>query len=388
MTGVNYGLADFRTGGRILDLPVMEGASWSAMLNRADAVGCSISLNDPDAVRLDLRSSTEPNKTVMFAETETGHILAWGLIGDDGREWDEDEQTLTLTAVGIKDSYFAQRIIGPASALSATLITNDAEGFPEVNPALNTTLSGWSHGTIGKKLVEQALAWPGSPTVFDLPADEVGTREEEYLFASLKSVGKALDDLTAQEVGPDFAFEAQRAADGISLRYSLRHGSEATPRIGTDLGSWHLGPGSPIIGLKSKDVEAAGASAGWMTAGKQSGAVLLSRRLNAAMLDAGYPALDLVDTTHNDVTKLGTLNSHNAANMRDAAKTLRDLHFSVRAVDGLDNTQLGTFRPGDTVTIDAPDGHKWFTKDMRIRITSISGDETGHDVKIGCVVIS
>lgn len=384
MVGVSFALADFVTGGPILDLPVMEGAEWAAQLGRADALSCTVDMNDTDALSLDLRSATEPNKTILLARTDDDVILAWGLIPDDGREWDEDARTLKLTATGIRSSWLGRCIIAPAAALTADLITLDGEGYPQINPALNTTFSGWSHGTIGKKLVAQRLAWPGAPTVFDLPADEVGTRQQTWLFSTMKSVGAALDDLTQQEDGPDFAFDAQRASDGLSLRYVMRHGSETQPRIGTAVGTWAVGAESPITGLVVTDAIAAGASAGWMSAGRQSGAALISRVLNPEMLAAGYPPIDVVDTTHSDVSVQSTLDSYNAANMADAATSIRDLAFSVR---GDATPALGAYRPGDTILLDVPDDHPWLTRDLTIRITSISGDETGLSVKIGCVIV-
>ena len=384
MAGVSYALVDFVTGGPILDLPVMEGASWGAQLNRPDSVSCTIDMRDPDALRLDLRSSSEPNKTLLVARTDDDTVLAWGLIGDDGREWDEDERTLSLSASGISSSFFGKTIIAPVGAKTGALITLDGEGFPVVNPAHNTNLAGLSLGSIGKRLVAARLAWPGAPSVFDLPADEAGIRERAYLFSSMKSIGSALGDLTNVENGPDFAFDAQRGA-GLGLRYVMRHGSEAQPRIGTDAGSWHLGEGSPITGLKVKDAVAAGASAGWMTAGKQSGAPLISRVLNGAPLAAGYPPIDVVDTTHSDVSQQATLDAYNAGNVADAQRAVRALSFSVRA----DATPgLGSYRPGDTMTIDVPDGHPWLTTSIPIRITSIAGDEAGLSVKIGCVILA
>lgn len=384
MPGVSFGLADFVTGGPILDLPVMEGASWGAQLNRPDSVSCTIDMRDPDALALDLRSSSEPNKTLLIARTDDDVILAWGLIGNDGREWDEDERTLSLSASGISSSFFGKTIIAPVGAKTGALITLDGEGFPVVNPAHNTNLAGLSLGSIGKRLVAARLAWPGAPSVFDLPADEAGIRERAYLFSSMKSIGSALGDLTNVENGPDFAFDAQRGA-GLGLRYVMRHGSEAQPRIGTDAGSWHLGEGSPITGLKAKDAVAAGASAGWMTAGKQSGAPLISRVLNGAPLAAGYPPIDVVDTTHSDVSQQATLDAYNAGNVADAQRAVRALSFSVRA----DATPgLGSYRPGDTMTIDVPDAHPWLTTSIPIRITSIAGDEAGLSVKIGCVILA
>lgn len=385
MPGVSYALVDFVTGGPILDLPVMEGAGWGAQLNRPDTVSCKVDMNDPDALRLDLRSSSEPNKTLLVARTDDDTVLAWGLIGDDGREWDEDERTLSLSASGISSSFFGKTIIAPVGAKTGALITLDGEGFPVVNPAHNTNLAGLSLGSIGKRLVAARLAFPGAPAaIFDLPPDEIGTRERAYLFSSMKSIGSALGDLTNVESGPDFAFDAQRGA-GLGLRYVMRHGSEAQPRIGTDAGSWHLGEGSPITGLKVKDAVAAGASAGWMTAGKQSGAPLISRVLNGAPLAAGYPPIDVVDTTHSDVSQQATLDAYNAGNVADAQRAVRALSFSVRA----DATPgLGSYRPGDTMTIDVPDAHPWLTTSIPIRITSIAGDEAGLSVKIGCVILA
>jgi hypothetical protein len=386
MPGVSFGLADFVTGGPILDLPVMEGASWGAQLNRPDSVSCTIDMRDPDALALDLRSSSEPNKTIIFARTDSDVILAWGLIGDDGREWDEDAKTLTLSAAGIGSSWLGSCIIAPVAALTAPLITNDAEGFPQVNPALNTTIAGYSHGTIGKKLVEQRLAWPGSPSaVFDLPPDEIGTRSQAWLFSSMKRIGSALDDLTKQEAGPDFAFDAARDSSGLGLRYVMRHGSEANPRIGTAAGIWSLGNDSPLIGFKATDAIAAGASAAWMTAGKQAGATLISRARNAAMIAAGYPPMDIVDTSHSDVAVQATLDRYNGVNLANGATLTRDFTFSVR---GDATPGLGGYRPGDTIKIDVPDGHPWLLpgQELAIRITSISGDETGKVVKIGCVI--
>lgn len=384
MAGVSYALVDFVTGGPILDLPVMEGAGWGVQLNRPDTVSCSVDMNDPDTLALDLRSSSEPNKTLLIARTDDDTILAWGLIGDDGREWDEDSRTLSLSASGISSSYFGKTIVAPAASKTGVLITLDVDGYPVINPAFNTSLAGLSLGSIGKRLVAARLAFPGAPAaIFDLPPDEIGTHERAYLFSSMKAIGPALTDLTNVENGPDFAFDAQRGA-GLGLRYVMRHGSEDQPRIGTYAGSWHLGEGSPITGLKIKDAVAAGASAGWMTAGKQSGAPLLSRVINDAPIAAGYPPLDVVDTSHSDVSQQATLDAYNTGNVAEAQQAVRALSFSVRA----DATPaLGQYRPGDTMTIDVPDGHTWHTAKIPIRITSISGDETGLEVKIGCVIL-
>lgn len=387
MPGVSYALADFVTGGPILDLPVRKGASWSAQMGRPDALSCSINMRAAEARGLDLKAATEPNKTIVIARTDDDVVLAWGVIGDDSRVWDDDSSTLELTIDGVEDSWLGKNPIGPATALTAALTVKGSDGFSVPNPALDTNLSGLSHGSIGKRLVQQLLTWPGAPVIFDLPADQVGTRQESYAFASLKSVGSALSDLTAQEDGPDFAFRAQRASDGLGLRVVMTHGTEANPRLGSYAGVWKLGgPSSPIRGLKLTDAVAGGSFAGFMSGGKQSGDIIMSRVVDLTRLANGYPPLSIIDTSRSDVSVQATLDSYNRANLADSSAPIRDLEFTVR---GDASPGLGNYRPGDTVDIDVPTDHKWLTPgvSLPIRIMSMSGDETGKNIKIGCVIL-
>ena len=385
MPGVSYALADFVTGGPIVDLPVLEGASWGALLNRPDTVECTVDLNDEDALALDLRSASEPKKTVLIARTDDDIVLAWGLIAE--RTWNEDARTLGLSAVGVRSSFFGHTIVAPSSARTASLTVpdpNDAN-LTIINPALNTVLDGWSLGTIGKKLVQARLAWPGAPSApFVLQADEAAPRTKTYEFAGFKSIESALNDLSDLENGPDFAFDAQRAPDGLSLLYVMRHGTEANPRIGTHVGSWNIGGDSPITGLVVTDNADVMGSAAWLTAGKSSGTALVTRVLNPDLIAAGYPPLDIVDTSHNDVVVQGTLDSYGREALAYGATPERSLSFSVR---GDATPGLGAFRPGDTVTIDVPPEHPYLVQGFDVRVTSIEGDETGHILKVGCVIL-
>lgn len=353
MPGVSYALADYVTGGPIVDLPVLEGADWAAQLNRPDALGCTVDLRDADAAALDLRSASEPKKTVLLARTDDDIVLAWGLI--DEREWDEDEYTLTLTASGVRSSFFGHTIIAPVGARTISLTVVDPSNplLRIVNPALNTTINDVSLGTIGKKLVQARLGWPGAPVApFVLPADEASPgRTKSYEFTGFKSIESALNDLSNLEGGPDFAFDAQRGPDGLSLLYVMRHGTEAEPRIGTHVGSWSLGGDSPITGLKVTDTGDDMGSAAWLTAGKSSGTALISRVLNDALINDGYPPLDIVDTSHTDVSVQDTLDSYGRELASYGSTTERALSFTVR---GDATPGLGAYRPGDTVTLDVP----------------------------------
>ena len=387
MSGVSYALADFVTGGPILDLPVRKGATWAAQLNRPDVLSCTVNMRDPDALALDLRAASSPRKTVMLARTDDDVILAWGLIDDD-REWDEDAQTVTLSARGIWGSWLGNSIIGPPAALTAPLILED--GLP--NPALDTTLSGISLGTMGKRLVQDRVSWPGSPSII-FQADDLADRENEYLFPAMKRIGAALTDLTNRVNGPDFAFYAERGGDGLHLVYRMEFGTETEPRIGQQVGTWSLGGDTSITHLKVTDSATDISTAAWGQAGRANGTALLSRVLNSEMIDTdGYPPLDYVDSTRQSVVLQETLDSYTQAAADYARREVRSLSFSVRSdVSPL----LGSYRPGDTVTLDVPKpdpltgqgGHPWLTGDILIRITSMKGDETGKTVAIGCEVI-
>ena len=46
----------------------------------------------------------------------------------------------------------------------------------------------------------------------------------------------------------------------------------------------------------------------------------------------------------------------------------------------------GTDRAGDTITIDVPEDHPALPPSLPVRITSISGDETGNTIKIGGIL--
>lgn len=379
MPGVTYALADFVTGGPIVDLPVMQGASWAAQLNRPDSLSCSIDLRDPEALALDLRAGTEPKKTILLARTDEDVMLAWGVI-DDERKWDETKRTLSITAKGVKASWLDNKIIGPASARTAPLMI---AGRP--NPALDTTLVGYSLGTFGKKLIAQALTWPGAPTWFSLPADQVGAHYDTYLFTNLKRVGKALDDLTDREDGPDFAFDLSRHSNGLTLVCTMRHGSQAEPRIGSYVGVWPLGgTESPISGFDGSDNASDLATVAWGVGGKQADSAIMSRVFNDDMIDSGYPPLDFVDATRSDVSNQTTLDSYTAGAADYVHSGVRSISFSVEADAA---PRLGEYRPGDRLTIDVGTDHPWYTSDIQIRLTSISGDETGKTIKIGCEVI-
>lgn len=392
---VDYEIADFVTGETFGVLPIKKGAEWTTQLNRPDQLSCTVDMRSREARGLDLSSAAEGRKTVLRARTVSDDperddlTVAWGLL-DDQRPWNEDTRTLKLSAKGVESSWLGMSLIGPATALTLPLIVKDDDGLNAPNPALDTHYAGLELGTIAKRLVEQRLTWPGSPAArFTLPADRTAPADEDhqrdYLFAQLKYVGEALQNLTEVENGPDIAFDCWRAADG-RLAYGMRVGTDANPRIGADVGIWALGPASPISGLEYIDDSVDVATTAWGSAGRTMGDVLLSRVRNADMIADGYPSLDYVNTSHGDVTRQATLDAYARADAAYVRRPRRDVPFSVQ---GDASPGLGQYRAGDFVTIDVPADHPWppMRGGFRVRVTSLKGDETGRKIAIGCEVI-
>jgi hypothetical protein len=376
--GVTYGVADFITGRHIADLPVMTGASWSRTLNKADAVTCRLDVRDDDIRDLDIRSITSPKKMVLFARTDDDTTLAWGVIS--GRDWNDTEKTLGLRASGGLQ-YFNQRIIAPLAAKTEPLVLTN--GKP--NTALDTVYTNRSLASVARSLVEQAVAWPGSPA-FTLPAVGTGDQDRTYKLLDFKTVGAALTDLTNLEDGVDIAFDARRydGPNGPALEYIMRIGN---PYLGVDVGSWPVGgPASPVTGLTVDDEGADIATSGWMTGGKSDSKVVASRRFNDTLLTrGGYPPLDLVDTSRNSVSSQRTLDGYNGENLSHADGPYRSLSFSLST--GETALGLGGFGPGDWVTLDVAAGNYYITPgEIRVRVMAVSGDETSDTIKVDVMI--
>jgi hypothetical protein len=376
--GVIYGVANFRDGSHVIDLPVKEGATWAAMLNRPDSVSCELDMRDRAIRSLDILSATEPRVSVLFASTEDGNVLAWGQITGP-REWKDDERTLSLTALG-GWQYFNGRIIAPPAAADGVVVLPNGK----VTEAFDTKYVDTTLGSIGTQLIEQALAWPGAPAAFVVPAPVAGDRESDtYRLVDYKSVGAALTDLTNRENGPDFAFDARRTAGGNALEFPVRVGD---PYLGQDVGTWPIGgPASPVTGLVVTDDGSGLATHVWMQAGRTDSKVIESRVRNEQLIAAGYPPMDLVDTSRTDVTLQATLDQYALENAIAASKLRRSLKFKVRGNAEV-GPKIGTYRPGDFAGLDVAAGHPYLAEGkIDLRIVGIKGDETGDTVEIECV---
>lgn len=389
--GVTYSVYDFVTGDPLGILPIKAGADWSTALNRSDSLSCAVDLRDPENRKLGLKPLTEPGRTILAATIEgpsgsVERVLAAGLI--DGRGWDEDEMTMPLEATGIWDGYFGKTNIMPKSGVTGTLVLDvpKKEGSKKINPAFDTSYDDddLDLGSIGRQLIAMRLAYTGAPQTIDLPPLVAGTATRSYEWADFKTVAEALDELVDVLDGPDFYFEP--VIENDKLRFKLRHGTKAAPRLGSSVGSWPLGEESPISGFTLDDDGTGIASDAWLSADRAEGFTLYARSRNDTIA-LGYPPADAVDTSRSTVRRQSTLDNYAEELAEESSRPHREVGFSVRG--DYPDLPLGDYRAGDVVTIDPWEGHPYLDEPLTVRITSIKGDETADEgtVAIGCVVL-
>lgn len=383
---VSFSAANFLTGAVTAELPVTRGAKWSQTLNKHDSIDITIPLRDAENRALNLDAVTTPWQSVIFAEeSATGATVGTVLVTD--RSWDNDARTLSLTVIGIA-GYWDKAIIGPPSAATAQLTL--ATGRP--NTALDTVYTNVSKANAGRRLVAQWLSWDGATMPFILPANETGTETFTYPFLDGRTVGSALTDLTAQDQGPDFQFTSRRVSGSTAvpqIEFLMRAGTKNNPYLGSYVGSWSEGgERSPVTKLMVEDDASDQASHAFGTGAATIRSVLWARSINTSMVANGYPPMVTWDSSHSSEASQSNLNAYVRENLNYAAGAQRTLSFTLKnSLTGGTGPSLGNFSVGDMADIDVAEGNYWLKPGaVPIRITSISGNETGEFVDIQCVI--
>lgn len=367
-----YYVFETLSGNQVAEFTPMT-ASWSLTANTADSVDVELNLRDAETARQDWRNLGTPWKHSIAVE-EHGRFIGGPIMPHD---LDGDKLTLKLTGRGPKVVMDRNPVL-PLSALTGALV--GADGLP--NPVFDTTVVGWDFGTIGKRLVSQMMAWPGLGLPIVFHADRAAGREKTYPAISFKSVGSALDDLTGLENGPDIRFQLRRrGTDGFEWVYES--GSETAPRLqGVTTHTWELGADEAAgSGLSVSLDPSLMASISWATAGRSADTVLLSRFVDMKLVDAGYPLLQLVDSSHSSIEQQSTLNELAGENLRTAGRPAEFWSFKARLSS---SPFLNEYNTGDLINLVVPPGQYLPPGTYTRRIASLSGDEKGDWVKITC----
>lgn len=385
-------IGDLLTGRRYLEVP-FTGYSWSRRRNRAGTLSARVTVNDPDVRELKLHNAATGGKSFLAIVEEVGGGEWFAEAGPlDEPSYDRDAGTMSLPASGVL-SYFAGRTVAPPSVLSADVTTflvpdplDATKTIP--NPAFATVFSGWSRGTLIKKVFEQALAAPGGGLPIVLPADVVGTHEKRYDAIDFKPVDEAVIDFSKLDGGPDFLLEGRWQADRLGIEWLLRTGTDAEPNLRSQsVHRWDLSiEQTSTRGLKLDPDASRLGSVSWATGGRSTDIALVERATSPFLPAAGYPLREIVDTSHTDVSDRNTLRGYATENLTQGQGATQVFTFEVRKDEPPYLGQYGIgdhcdlLIRGDPIIPDSP------ATGYRHEIAAMSGDD-GDWVKLTTVEV-
>lgn len=354
---VDYIIGDLLTGRRIQTLKALSGP-WSEEVNEAGELSCTVSLRNPVMRRLGLQESAIPGKAFLAA-VEGDTILQAGPIWY--HDWDEDSSKLTLGAAGMW-SYFDHRTLLPvlASRLPSDVTTD-------------TDYRAKSLQGVARGLVAQAQSWTSGNVPVILPAEVAGTSDRTYRGADVAPVGDRLRELTAVLRGPEIRFSPRWTTDRLGIEWVMEIGTPTQPLI--------FSPQRPVfyVGVEKSSVTRLKLNVNGSKIGSQAFALggraddlaLVTVSTDSTLTAAGFPLLELVDSSHATVEQASTLQGYSDELVSRGRLPIQTMSFTHRV-----STQpyLSSFRAGDFAVVRVVGSRYLPPAEHIFRILSRSGD--------------
>lgn len=349
--------------------------SWQVQSNTPETVDVTIDLTDEVEGARDWANAATPWKHSIAVDIG-GRWLGGPILPQD---LDEDDGLLKITARGLRFMTGRHRVL-PVAALTQSLVT--AGGVPDTG--LDTTISGFDLGTIGKKLLQQGCEWPGwSDIPISYHADRVGTRSRTFSAIERKNLEEAITELSSVENGPDIRLQLVRTSPD-SFGWVYESGTEAEPRLQSAVPlSWEPAQGS---GLQVKKDPSRMGSVSWSEGGRADDTTIVEMLYDPYLVDQGLPLLHLDSDASTNTVEPETLRSWNVETLRTARRPWEFWSFRVRT----DKSPFPyEFNVGDLVDVvivtgrDVPGGYIPKGTHPR-RIVGMSGDAQGEWIKITC----
>jgi hypothetical protein len=373
----NFFIGDLLTGRRLQPLQVVAG-SWSDVLNAAGTISCTVTLRDPDLKKLGLFNSATPGKSFL-AVSEGDTVLQAGPIWL--HEWNPDSGLLTISGAGMW-SYFDHRALLPVLAGRVPSDPTTDTRFMPVDAArpwptdTRTSLQG-----IARALVAQAQTHTGGNVPVILPTEIPGASERDYRGSDVAFVGERLKDLTNVIGGPDIRFTPRFTPDMLGVEWVMQIGTPTQPLLfSPQRAKFFVGLSeSSVSGLSlSVDGSEVGSQA-FAIGGRSEDVALTSVSTDSTLLDAGFPLLDLVDSSRSTVGIIDTLQAYSDELALRGRSTTQTMSFSHKANQ---RPFLSSYNVGDFVTVDVREDDYIPDDEYALRLVSRSGDQTGDDVAL------
>lgn len=362
-------LFETRTGNPVIDLE-RTAWDWDTGILAEDKATVVVPAYTPRSRAMDLRGLLTPFKhsLALIDESVDGArvVRAAGPITQRVPQDDADGRPgFKVTARGL-EVLLRRRFI----RLHPGWPLIDGDGLP--TGLYDQTFENAAYGTIIKHLVQESEKFPGGDLPIIYEADRVGVHERtQYAALDGKPVLEAMDQIADLADGVEYDFRPV-IDDTDHITYQLVTGTDADMVIvGQDAQVWNIGGASPDVrGWEPADRTGDVATDAFFTGGKDDDRVLVARASDPALIDDGWPRLEIWDSSHSSVSTQATLQGW-------ADGALRGLDtswpFEVRAERAL------TLRHGDLVTIHA-DGH-WDLQDgtYQRRVLSINQKSSSPD---------
>ncbi|QAB18796.1 hypothetical protein Leucomu_13540 [Leucobacter muris] len=196
----------------------------------------------------------------------------------------------------------------------------------------------------------------------------------------MKKIDEALTQLSDVIGGPDFDFRPRW--DGPNrVVWDMVSGTEAQPRLASPIEHvWEVSAEwSPMSDVTVEIDPSTMGSASWALAGRGDDLVLCGYAWDPYLVQAGFPLMDIVDTSHTTVTRQDTIDGYARAGILKAAKLPEFWDFSVQKSV---SPRLDEYRVGDYCVLNVDRGRYLPGEPVRRRILTLAGEAGSEWVKI------
>lgn len=353
---------DTLTGAYLMRLPASSW-SWKEQVNAPGSLSVTVPFTE-DTRGMHLRVDTAPWRTIL-ALVSAGRIIHAGPVFK--RDWDAAKQVLTLDCGGFQD-LLKRRLVLPAALRGFTSAT--LEGSENGLPKDWTLNLAGSLRNIMRALVLEAKKWGNLPCSVP-PPDSSGWNQRSYLGADLATVATRIDDLANVLGGPEYRFTPRLIDGGQRINFLLEMGN---PELVTGRHSWDQRRAlTPVTDVKvSEDAAEIGTDI-WAKAGGQADKILMARSHDTTLERAGWPLLQLADSTHSTVKELDTLKGYAQAGTQSASQSLEAISFKAARWDETGRAFADLVRVGDHLALQLEDEYLG-SKRYRLKVLELSGD--------------
>jgi len=280
-------------------------------IDLADAPSWDARLNEPGSWQVKAQTGHKPGATAAVREWATPMVYSVAiLLGDTVCQAGpvtsyapaDDDTTVTVSGKGVWEA-LNRRILHNKNWNPASKRITDASA----NLVLTDSL--WN---IARTVVDHSTSWvnrAGAALPIDLPAADptTGTEQRSYFGYDLVSAGQKLQELTQDDNGPDVYFQPYMTVSGGTrvIRHRMLIGMPTLMQPGVPL-LFDFNSNLQTLSVTG-DASTLATSAWAKGTGSQEG-LMYGYATAQALLDAGYPAVDFVDSDHTSATNQDALN--------------------------------------------------------------------------------